>query len=119
MANKDRPLDSLIAVFLICFVCSDVWHWVADSRIRYAIQYDVSTHDVSVAKRPSSRDFLYAPIGSKDCKFEKNVSVAIRGNDVQTGRKIISFNNGKTWNWDDGDELVGTTVDVQWAKEDQ
>ena len=95
------------------WVTSAFWIWIAwlvysffqgsiwESKSRYAMYYDVPSDHVTVLKEPHDCDFLKAPIGSKECHFDKNVEVTKVGKDNKTGRPVVSHDNGKTWGWDD------------------
>jgi hypothetical protein len=71
----------------------------SESRDEYALAYDAATKDVFVAPQPSDCDFLHAPIGSKDCHYEKLVEVTRYSSDTQSGQPIVSYDDGKSWNW--------------------
>lgn len=89
----------------------------SDNKAKYASQYNTPTNNVTVDKKPQNCDFFYAPIGKKGCSYKKNVIVTKRAKDEKTGRKIISNDNGKTWDWDDDDsEPQGVKVYVYWTK---
>lgn len=95
------------------WVMSAFWIWIAwlvysffqgsiwESKSRFAMYYDVPSDHVTVLKEPHDCDFLKAPIGSKECHFDKNVEVTKVGKDNKTGRPVVSHDNGTTWEWDD------------------
>jgi hypothetical protein len=116
-SNTSDPWSSLFYGLLLYFFCWLLWHGVMDSKFRYALQYGTSAELVTVAKRQRGCDFMFAPVGDKGCEYEKTVVVVQRGTDNQTQRRTISYDEGKTWNWDDGDtQPVGTVVTVDWNK---
>jgi hypothetical protein len=81
------------------------------------LKYNADFNNITVEKRPSECDFLRAPLGDKDCKYKKDVAAIKRAVDVQTKRRIISQDGGKTWAWDDDDtQPQGTNVSVYWEK---
>ena len=94
--------------------------WV--NRIRYSAWYNVEPSKVKQTedKPPSDCDFLRAPIGSKGCHYDKSVKLEhiIASHDTNTNRPIVSYDEGKTWAWNDGDYPVsaGKTVYVGWQK---
>jgi hypothetical protein len=98
-------------VFVIWFV-----FWGRDSSIRYQVQYSTGSEMVTVDREPRDCDFMSAPMGSKDCKYEKDVIVTTFGKDVGNGRPIVSFDQGKTYSWNDGGPISGTRVYVTWRK---
>jgi hypothetical protein len=55
----------LIAYFLF---------WVGPTVTWYAAEYKVSTDAVHVAPKPTDCDFFHAPVGFKDCHYEKWVA---------------------------------------------
>src|SRR5256885_11358381 len=90
----------LIALLIVGWL---VWHWASDSKLRYVVQYGSSMDKVTVEEKPEDCDWDYAPIGRKGCHYEKNVIVIKRRTDTRTGRRVISYNEGKSWDSDDVD----------------
>jgi hypothetical protein len=89
-----------IAWSVFSFLQTSVW----ESKSRYAMYYGVPNEHVTLLKKPHDCDFLKAPIGSKECHFDKNVEVTQIGKDTKTGRPVVSHDSGKTWDWDDSTE---------------
>jgi len=94
--------------------------WV--NKFRYSAWYNVNASQVqqSEDKPPSDCDFLKAPIGRKGCHYDKRVTYerVITSRDTSTNRPIVSYDEGKTWTWNDGDYPVSPskTVYVGWQK---
>ena len=65
----------------------------------YAFKYGTNGNHVHVSPTPADCDFLHAPVGFKGCHYEKSVQVMLYGTDVKTHQPIISYDEGKTWNW--------------------
>ncbi len=92
------------------------------NKLRYSIWYTVDSSEVQQPqdKPASDCDFLKAPIGIKGCHYEKTVTYQhiIASRDTNTNRSIVSYDEGKTWSWNDGDYPVspGKTVLVTWQK---
>jgi hypothetical protein len=98
----------------------------------YGLQYSVPTEAVEWKPKPSDCDFLHAPIGGKGCHYEKTVRAfnaagqpiggddAITfGRDDKTGKQIVSFDGGKTWDWlpaEANPDVKVTRVVVGWKK---
>ncbi|HTF44272.1 MAG TPA: hypothetical protein VK641_10255 [Terriglobales bacterium] len=101
------------------FLAFAVWFgiWGRNSSIRYQMQYGADSEMVAVDREPIDCEFLSAPLGRKDCHYEKEVLVATFKGDTETGRPIISLDNGKTWNWNENGPLTGSKVHVWWRKE--
>ncbi len=94
--------------------------WV--NKLRYAVWYAVDASQVNQLqdKPPSDCDFLKAPIGSKECHYDKIVTYEhiITSHDKNSNRAIVSYDEGKTWSWNDGDYPISPskTVHVGWQK---
>ena len=100
-AINDRPSFSTIlwwiaigwiVVYGASSVSSRVWH----SKVRYGIQYDAATSKVSTSNMPHDCDFLAAPLGSKYCHYDREVTT-LRWATSTTGDPIVSYDDGKTW----------------------
>jgi hypothetical protein len=119
-SGTTRSGDSLsgwITTFFLVIVFVSAWDWIWDSKIRYGVQYGTSRDNVLVEKRPQNCDLFFAPIGKKGCSYKKNVTVTKRATDAKTGRRTISHDGGKTWDWDDNDtDPQGVSVYVDWNK---
>ena len=89
---------------------------MSDSKLRYSMEYRTDTDQVTVDRKPKDCDFFHSPLGDKDCRYEKTVFVVMRGRDNTSSRPIISYDEGKTWYWNDGDVAFGTSVSVSWIK---
>jgi hypothetical protein len=114
---EGNSISVVITTLILIIAFFSVWDWVWDSKIRYAVQCSTSTGNVMVEKQPQNCDIFFAPIGKKGCSYKKNVTVTKRANDVKTGRRIISHDGGKTWDWDDNDTVPqGVNVYVDWNK---
>ena len=68
--------------------------WLDDSQVRYALQYDVS--EVSVEDKPHDCDFMTAPLGRKNCSYEKKVEL-VKFSVNKNGQPIVSYDKGATW----------------------
>jgi hypothetical protein len=115
-AGDTGALGLLIFWGLVAF---GIWFfvWGRDTSLRYQIQYSASSENVTVEKKPTDCEFLHAPMGNKDCHYEKAVGVVTYAPDTQTGRPIVSYDDGKHWAWNDGGPLTGARVYVSWRKE--
>jgi hypothetical protein len=102
------------------------------NAVWYAIEYNVDLGDVHTDAKPSDCDFLHAPLGSKGCTYKSHVKaynssgVLIGGedapkygHDTKTGKPIISYDDGKTWDWYAADlpNPKVASVQVFWRKE--
>ena len=135
MSDSDGSLGCLgILViggaFLVFSNSSDKW----SNSLWYSVQYGVGFNDVQTDTRPSDCDFLHAPLGEKGCSYKAHVqafnadgvlvageNAPKYGNDTKTGKPIISYDDGKTWNWHDGatvPNLKPKSVKVSWTKEE-
>ncbi len=81
MAEKTSFGETLLGLGILAVMlaipCWFIWAITPDS-IRYPFvyqfQYDVKYDDVHVDKRPNDCEWGHAPIGDKDCHYEKFVS---------------------------------------------
>jgi hypothetical protein len=84
----------------------------------YQLQYEVSADRVRVDKKPKDCEFLTAPLGRKNCDYEKEVSVWTYSKDAATGRPTVSY-DGSKWEWNDGGPESGKQVNVWWKRVDE
>ena len=98
----------------------------------YAWQYDVSSSSVHVQPKPKDCDFIQAPLGAKSCSYKPIVSVwnaegvlidgLIKpkfGTDSKTGKPIVSYDDGKNWQWYEGAAIPNpkaASVNVAWSR---
>ena len=104
------------------------WLLPDDSTTKYTFQYDVAKNHVTIDPKPHNCDWDSAPLGSKHCHYEKLVMVLNSENQVvggtgvaigtsTTGKPIISFDGGKTWQINPaGNNLGARSVYVAWRK---
>jgi hypothetical protein len=84
----------------------------------YALRYGVHLSDVQTDTRPGECDYNHAPLGYKGCRYQALVivrnadGVIVAGDsapkyshDVKTAKPIISYDEGKTWSWYQGDAI--------------
>ena len=105
-------LAILVVVAAIAFAI-----WGRHTELRYRVQYSTDGDQVVIERKPKDCNFLYAPLGLKDCRYEKEVVVVKYGLDAKASRPVVSYDNGKTWNWNDGGPIEGASVYVSWRKE--
>ena len=110
----------VLGYFLFAILPGEVWH----SKWRYSIQYSVESQKVQVDKEPHDCDFLAAPLGTKYCDYDIQVSVEKWATST-TGQPITSLDDGKSWRTftpDAGMNVPPTpTVErvyVHWVKRD-
>lgn len=128
LAEQNTKNPVLEAVYLLACVFFGIAaldylshaRWV--NKVRYGVWYTVDSSQVqqSEDKPPSDCDFLRAPIGRKGCHYDKTLTCehVITSHDRATNRPIASYDEGKTWTWNDGDYPVSPskTVYVGWQK---
>lgn len=123
--EKNQVTEALFILFVIWLVIAGLDYlsyarWI--NKLRYSAWYSVEPSQVqqSQDKPPSDCDFLKAPIGGKSCHYDKTVTYEhiITKRDINTNRPIVSYDEGKTWSWNDGDYPVSPskTVYVSWQK---
>jgi hypothetical protein len=127
---SDDSSGCLVLLFIagIIFLASSNESWV--NSVWYAIEYNVRFNDVQTDARPRDCDFLTAPLGDKNCSYKAHVQVftadgvLVAGDnaptyasDAKTGKPIISYDGGKTWDWSTGPNLKPKFVRVFWVRE--
>jgi len=107
----------IIAVFIFW---SDVW----DSKLRYQLVYQVSSNKVTKEKKPSDCDFMTAPLGRKNCHYNKVVVKRMWGKSSTTGSPVESWDDGKSWQTftpNPGDKVPQAaepeSIMISWTKE--
>ena len=86
--------DGFVGLFWMCVFAVFAWFaWVGDSKLRYEMQYN----DVSFTNKPHDCDFMTAPLGMKNCSYEKKVSETARFSISVDGEPIISHDKGESW----------------------
>ena len=101
-------------VIWLCAIGVFVWFvWLDDSKLRYEVQYDA---EVTIENKPHDCKFLTAPMGRKNCSYEKEVSIILFGKGVRTGEPIISYDEGETWRLNKGGPTDGGAVRVYWVR---
>jgi hypothetical protein len=99
----------------------------------YGVKYSVGPDKVDTDPKPKDCDFIHAPLGDKGCNYRALVraynaaGVLVGGEDApkysldtKTSRPIISYDDGKTWDWYPEAGLPNRTVvsvKVFWLKE--
>jgi hypothetical protein len=104
--------------------------WV--NAVWYSVEYKVGPGEVHTDAKPSDCDFMHAPLGDKGCSYKAHVKAYNAsgvlvggedspkfGHDTKTGRPIISYDGGTTWDWYPADypDLKAASVAVFWRKE--
>jgi hypothetical protein len=106
---------------LIWYLAVDLWH----AKWRYALAYDVDSEKVIIEKTPHDCAFLAAPLGTKYCHYDREVST-VRWATSMSGNPIVSYDDGKSWTPFTPDSSVtvpkSDTVEkvyVSWKKIDE
>jgi len=114
---KPSLVWSVVALFVV-FVLVPRWaDSLFDSKTRYTIQYGVTTEHAFVQPEPHDCDFVRAPLGDKGCHYDKVVTTSKCGTDNATNKPIISYDDGKTWNWVTEGVTCQSEVAVSWNKD--
>jgi hypothetical protein len=124
-------------LFAITAWVPDMWH----SKTRFVLQYSLDTYDqVTVGKKPHDCDWFKAPLGDKECEYNREIYVQeVRSNGwggqsisrdgwktqidtamSTTGEHIYSSDKGKTWTPDSsysGPKKL--SVDIYWTKKEE
>jgi hypothetical protein len=86
----------LVGTLVVATVIIGSADYLFDGRVKYALRYSVARENVTIGKKPHDCDWSAAPIGNKNCHYDKVVNSVRTGND-RTGRKVVSYDEGKTW----------------------
>jgi hypothetical protein len=97
-------------------VIAACWIIFGDNAVHYAVRYNVPFESVTIAPKPHDCEFLTAPIGDKHCDYETDVAAVRTNTDIKTHKPIVSFDDGKTWNWDTGSFPATPSVTVNWKR---
>jgi hypothetical protein len=97
-----------LAVWLIFF---DGWH----SKLRYHFEYGVPFDQVTEDKQPHNCDWRTAPMGSKNCHYEAEVTRVQTAVSTE-GKPIVSYDEGKTWFLNNLSPPVKPSVNLHWKK---
>ena len=121
---------------MLAIIGAGIWWILPDSwtdPIKYSWVYDkVNSSNVLYTEKPKDCDFMHAPLGDKGCHYKKVVNgfnaagYRIVGDDapryssdVKTHKVVISYDNGKTWDFLPAGEKVDNVVvkvEVDWVK---
>jgi hypothetical protein len=117
----DDDSEGLVGVIIFLGIVAWLaWSWFSDTKWRYALQYGIDNDQVTIGDRPHDCDFMHAPLGDKGCRYDKVVYVVKRSKDPKTSRPMISYDDGKTWDWNDGDlSPSGTSINIGWNRVDR
>lgn len=125
---------SIAPVFLLGFLIWTLWPGSGDSwndKLWWSLRYGVSYGQVRVDPKPADCNFLQAPLGIKGCSYSAGATAynangaAVAGdnapkyrNDAKTGRLMVSFDNGQTWDWFNYPmpDQTAKTVEVRWLR---
>jgi hypothetical protein len=99
----------LVAAVVLFFIFAPV-SWT--NAVWYGVKFKVSPSEVDTDTKPTDCDFMHAPLGNKDCSYKAYVrAYNARGgfggrrrrtevrSRYQNWRAIISYDEGKTWDW--------------------
>jgi hypothetical protein len=116
---------------VLAIIGAGIWWILPDSwtdPIKYSLIYDkVDSSNVLYTEKPKDCDFMHAPLGDKGCHYKKAVNgfnaagYRIVGedtprysNDKHTDKAIVSYDDGKTWDFlPDGKKVDNVVVKVE------
>ena len=115
--HQDLSWVGVVIIGWLAFAgITDLWN----SKIRYSWWYSVPYDQVTVQKNPTDCNFFHAPMGSKDCDYDREVST-VRVGTNQWGGQSISYDEGKTWTQtaknQNGDPIVSNDGGKSWSTE--
>ena len=127
--------EDSVSIFFWLFVAGVIFaiYWIGGVNVAwYSLRYGLSPENVHVDAKPTDCDFLTAPLGIKGCSYKTSVralnlagawvagdGAPKYGRDTKTGKPILSYDNGKSWNWLQEANIPDLKVDkvlVSWVK---
>ncbi len=108
--------SGLFWVFVIVFVISGWSGSWADrwtDKLWYSVKYDTDFKNITVGKRPTDCDWLHAPLGDKDCHYQKATNVF----GVEQRRQLAS--QATTQEEKHRYEEMPNAVNVYWEKKSE
>jgi hypothetical protein len=97
---KRAPLDwEAIGTWFwgLVFIAVGVYvFWLGPDVLWYAVEYKVSPDKVYIAPKPTDCDFLHAPMGLKDCHYERIVAAQLHEG---SGNADIRFRRADEKDW--------------------
>jgi hypothetical protein len=124
-----QDANGLIWLVVGFFILSSIGDWGWFNAAWYAVRYHVNPSNVQVDNRPKDCDYMHAPMGRKECHYEVTATAFNAAGQVihdrakyirnANGKAIISYDDGKTWVWDYGNEISDRrikSVFVTWSK---
>ena len=101
MAEDPTPLsfkESMYGIAGLALIfglpCYVIWSWTPDSikyPLLYQFEYSVRKDHVYLEKKPTDCDWGHAPIGNKDCHYERVVSF-VKGATHAEDEVVVSWN---------------------------
>ena len=116
--SDSNSFGSVVGSLVLVWAVFAAWDAVIHSKLRYSLEYNVPTSLVTKADKPHDCDTFAAPLGFKNCHYNPDVQV-IRVNKDQNGNAIISYDNGKTWQWQTSPYSATPGVVVTWKKTEE
>ena len=99
-----------------CVIGALVWFlWLDDSKLRYEIQHQA---EVTIDDKPHDCEFFTAPLGRKNCSYQKKISIVLYSRGAGDGSPIISYDEGETWRFNYGGPTEGARVNIHWVRTD-
>jgi len=83
------------------------------TKWRYGLDDDLKNAEYVMPRRPHDCEFMTAPLGAKHCHYDKEIAT-VRVRKAQSGARIISYDEGKTW--EQAVAVKRPTVIVSWTK---
>jgi len=113
VSSRRRPTatESCFWLLAIILLCRLGWY----SKIRYAVEYGVGYSQVTMDSEPHDCDWLAPPIGSKGCHYEMRKRTVRTALDA-SGKSIISYDDGATWQLNGASGPTKTEVFLSWQK---
>jgi hypothetical protein len=127
VAQSDESGCGLVVLAVVGFFIFTPASWTN------GVWYGVNIGSVHTDAKPNDCDFMHAPLGDKGCSYKAHAEAYNAagvlvggegapkyGHDTKTGRPIISYDGGKTWDWYPADAVPDKTVAsvrVFWLKD--
>lgn len=95
MSNDNSGAGALIWLVIIGVIIfwSDIWN----TKFRYGLALDLPTDKITIDKKPKDCEFLTAPLGSKNCHYDKSEQKIEMAMSKDGKSPLISYDEGKSW----------------------
>jgi hypothetical protein len=112
---KKAAKDSGKALLSLFFLGLVVWFLFVPQRYKYAMKYGVPIENVVMPpSKPTDCDWTHAPLGNKDCHYEKQVLLRNANGQLVGGENFFEAGTKRSFDHEPQDKV--TDVYIEWIK---